>query len=495
MEKIIQLPLNLPKADTISLRKICLEGVDKALNEAVITLTEEDAKAFGMHFVDGLEIRVQTPRMAKRYTMDLLFALTILKGEVNTVDFMLIEGVRLFYPNLYDTIKQNPDVFLGSYLAQAHSSDYEVAKQHCTDIIGKGLEGLTEDETASAKKLIQALFPRTQAIFSNISYGGEWEKTWEDEQRVASSRYFPRFFSYNIPEGDISDQQIASLLQKMGAQSLSEMASDWRQTITERNVEMLIHKLRTKEEKLDASTSSTLALALASIGDVFPNPQIPFSFTNPFHQAAILISHLVKNLTEGKPRLSLGEAILREAEPISFAAECFIWMRTSEEKERTERIFSKSEEQVLEQIILSRIRDITSDKLLYQYLPESAPLLLSMWSRFGSKDETDQYLTKSFQSNPENVIEFLKCYLPTSWGMESGLRQKGDLKREQYDSISAVVNPDTVYEALKKLKGPELDKLKLEEDYDSRKEGVEMQFARLHHFVKNEREANKDSEE
>lgn len=493
IEKIIQLPLNLPKADTISLRKICFEGVDKALNEAEIQLTEENETAFGMHFINGLEIRVRTPRMAKRYAMDLSLSLPILKDEINTVDFMLIEGLRLFYPKIYDTIKHNPEVFLGSYLAGSTNS--ESGKQHCLAIIDKCITGLTEDETASAKNLLKVLFPRTESILSNVSYGEAWEKTWEDEQCVTSARYFPRFFSYCVPEGDISDQQIASLLQKMGAQNLSETASDWRKTITERNVEMLIHKLRTKEEKLDASTSGNLALALASIGDVFPNPNIPFSFTNPFHQAAILIAHLLKNLPPGKERLNLGEAILKEAEPISFAAECLIWMRTSDEKEKTEHIFSKSKERELEQIIVSRIRDIASDKLLYKHIPESAGSLLSIWSRFGSKDETDQYLTESFQSNPENVIEFLKCYLPTSWGLVSGLPSMRPLERHEYDSIAKIVNPDTIYETIKKLKGPELDKLELDHDYYFRREGVEMQFARLHHFVKNEREANKDSEE
>jgi len=492
IEKIIQLPLNLPKADTISLRKICFEGVDKALNEAEIQLTEENVTAFGRHFINGLEIRVRSPRMAKRYTMDLSLSLPILKDEINTVDFMLIEGLRLFYPKIYDTIKHNPDVFLGSYAAG--SANYESRKQQCLAIIDECIKGLAEDETASAKNLLKILFPRTQSILSNVSYGEEWEKPWEDEQRVTSARYFPRFFSYCVPEGDISDQQIASLLQKMSAKNLAETASDWRQIITERNVEMLIRKLRTKEEKLDASTSGNLALALAPIGAAFPNPNVLLSFTNPFHQAAILIANLVRNLPEGKERLKLGEAILKTAEPISFAAKCLFWIRTSDEKEKTEHILAKSEEIELEQIMVSRIRDIVSGKLLYQAFPESARLLLSMWSEFGSKDETDHYLSESFLSNPENGVEFLKCYLPTVWGGSSYIPHKGNLQREHYDSITKIVNPDAIYEALRKLKGPELDMLKLEEDYDFRREEVELQFARLHNSIKSQRDANKEVE-
>jgi len=478
IEKIIQLPLNLPKADTISLRKICLEGVDKALGEANIQLSEETGTAFAMHFVNGLEIRVQTPRMAKRYGMDLSFSLPILKNEVNTVDFMLVEGLRLFYPHLYDTVQRNPDVFLGSY--SAGSASDEAAKGRRLDIINNGLEGLTDNEKDSAKNLIKALFPRTEAIFSNVTYGGEWEKTWDDEQRVASSKYFQRFFSYTIPEGDISDAEIASLLGTAGTQSVSEIASNWRHAITAQNVEMVVHKLRTKEDKLDASTSSKLALALASLGDVFPNPSIPFSFTNPFHQAAILIAHLVKNVPEGEQRLSLGKAILQGAEPVTFAAECLVYMRTSDEKDQTTRIFSKDEEQVLEKIMVSRIRDVSVDNVLYRYLPEDSAWLFSIWAMFGSQGETDQHLTESFQSSPENVVEFLRCYLPTSWGVQSMLPRKGEFTRESYDSIARVVNPDNVFEALKQLYGKDLERLEHKEIDHSLNEYVAKQFACIH---------------
>jgi len=169
-------------------------------------------------------------------------------------------------------------------------------------------------------------------------------------------------------------------------------------------------------------------------------------------------------------------------------------MRTPKEKEGDNRIFSKNEEQILEQIIVSRIRDISSgDKLLYQDSSKDARLLLSIWSHCGSKDETGRYLTNSFQSSRENVIEFLKCYMPTSWELESGLPRRGDFGREQYDAVAEVVNPDNILNALEELYGSELNLPEYQElndslDIEDTNKVIAYQFVYIHHLVKNEGE-------
>lgn len=112
LEKIIQVPLQLPAVDRNSLRKYCFSGVNEALSQADIVLGEENAQLFVRNFTYGLETRLNTPRQAKLYSNILTFSLPILKGEVNNVDLMLIEGVRVFYPRLYDVIRRNTTLFL-----------------------------------------------------------------------------------------------------------------------------------------------------------------------------------------------------------------------------------------------------------------------------------------------------------------------------------------------------------------------------------------------
>ncbi|BBN54763.1 hypothetical protein TRE132_28880 [Pseudomonas chlororaphis subsp. aurantiaca] len=112
LEKIIQVPLHLPPADQMSLREIAFEGVEHALNQAGIILDQPQIDVFTRHFVDGLEPKLETPRVAKLYTNALMFALPLVKGEVNIAEFMLVEGMRVLYPKLHAAIRDNADLFL-----------------------------------------------------------------------------------------------------------------------------------------------------------------------------------------------------------------------------------------------------------------------------------------------------------------------------------------------------------------------------------------------
>ena len=55
---------------------------------------------------------VQTIRMVKRYINAFIFALPLIKNEVNAVDFLLLEGMRIFYPKLYSDLRDKPSEYL-----------------------------------------------------------------------------------------------------------------------------------------------------------------------------------------------------------------------------------------------------------------------------------------------------------------------------------------------------------------------------------------------
>jgi len=202
LEKIIQVPLHLPPAGKMQLRKAAFEGIDAALDLSGIQLDQDKINALVRQFIDGFEVCLVTPRQAKRYANALLFALPLLKGEVNPVDQILLEGIRIFYPRLYRFIRVRHEVIFSARRTESH-------RQQEKDRIGGDLEGaienLTQSEKDSAKELLQIMFPWLKNIFGNMSYGSEWDKVWSKEQRICSEKYFHRYFQYAIPVGDVSD--------------------------------------------------------------------------------------------------------------------------------------------------------------------------------------------------------------------------------------------------------------------------------------------------
>jgi hypothetical protein len=79
-----------------------LEGVERAMDQPKSTLSNDEAQRFVRHFDEGIGPVLETPRMAKRYAHALEFALRLLAGEANVVDVMLVEGLRVFFPPLYE---------------------------------------------------------------------------------------------------------------------------------------------------------------------------------------------------------------------------------------------------------------------------------------------------------------------------------------------------------------------------------------------------------
>jgi hypothetical protein len=117
---------------------------------------------------------------------------------------------------------------------------------------------------------------------------------------------------------------------------------------------------------IQPGASQNLALALAQIGDYFPKPETLYSFDSSFSKAGILISDLIQRLDTFDAKFKLCQDILQVAEPISFATECFRWMRIikkNEEKDE-ESLFSESALKSLAEIVVNRIRNTAVSALM-----------------------------------------------------------------------------------------------------------------------------------
>ncbi|MDF0556870.1 P-loop NTPase fold protein [Kamptonema sp. UHCC 0994] len=482
LEKIIQVPLNLPKADRVALLEYCMVGIEEVLKDANIQISEEQFRYhFLNHFIDGLEIRVKTPRMVKRYINALAFSLPILKGEVNYPDLMLIEGMRLFYPALYEVVKNNPDIFSVSPFTY-NGEDY---KKRSLEIINKGIQGLTTDEEKSAKNLLKALFPCVNQTLGNSDYvSNGWRGEWDIDQRASSSHYFSRFFSYSISDHDISDQELTSFLSQIQDNSVETTISNIHQIVGDQRADLFILKLNSRIEKLSSSSSQNLALAISLSGDIFSKEKTFLS--RYLSSAEILIGKLVENISDDQIKVNVAKQIVLDAKPISFAIKCFRCLVPLKEREEIERHFSVDQERIIGEAFSQRIKEISQISPLYIQFPEDFSSLLYVWSHWGDKEEVKKYLLEALNQNPKSVVEFLKCYLPTLYSLPDYRARKWDFERNQYNSLAEYIEPSLIYQLLQNIYGSKLDNPEYYESDNQQRsldEKVVSQFAFIHQFV------------
>lgn len=487
LEKIVQVPINLPKVPTTDLRKFCYKQIDKALQLNEIELSETEIQEFTRGFVAGIEIRLETPRMAIRYRNMLNFSLPLLKGEVNMAEFLLVEAVRAFYPDAYEIIKNNREAFTA--LKLAGMSSYPSEKEEIKRIVEKAFEGLTDDEKNNLKRLLNILFPRQQTAYGNTIYGSEWDKTWAEQKRIASDKYFDRYFTYSIPLGDVSDIRIENFIKTLEDIDPKELVKTLGNELTEQNVEVFISKLHQKIERITPAGQVKLAICLSLFGSRLPNPKELFSFRTPFARGALLVAFLIEAQLTNDDKTGLAIEVMSIAEPITFAFEIVRWLRTKKTESDSNAIPPESLQKICN-VLAVRIESMfNQDNTVFEKYPDQAPHLLWFWGKFGSKENADTYLTEFLNADVQNIHKLLNSVIPISYPMDGSPSHKGDFERDQYNYLQSFVNLEMVYDLLKKTyeDGLESDQYPYN-DGKSLDLTVAKQFVWIHKKVLNEKQ-------
>ncbi len=481
LEKIVQVPLYLPTADKLALRKFFFDCLDEVLRETQVKLSEDEAQAFVVHFVYGIEIMLHTPRIAKCYRNVLGFSMPILKEHVNLSDLMLIEGLRVFYPSLYDIIRDNAEIFLGSKLS-LYLNYEQVVRQKTLEVINRGLEGLNADESEAAKYLIKILFPKLCGILDNFHYGIEWEEKWVRERRICSEEHFARYFTYTVSPDAINDAEINSLLERFIQKDADEIKEALQDLLSKKSSENLILKLMKKEKKISEALNQNLAIAVCMLGGLFSRPRTAFSFTTAFSQAGILIGQLVRNITDLKLRNQTARTVISRADPLSFSLECFKWFKTTDEKGELNRILSIEDEHELAELMLERIKREAFETPLYISYPEDAPRLLNFWAHRESREQTSRYILDTFSADRKRVFDFLKCFFDASF---SSVDDEEDecADSQAYQQMARAVDTAAIYTALKHIYGVALKSI----SNDSADERLAYLFFNSHNAFNNKK--------
>lgn len=444
LEKIIQVPLKLPLAAREDLRKMCFEGVDTALASIDTELSQEEVGRFVQVFGEGVEVRLTTPRLAKRYGNALCFALPGLRGEVNIVDLLLVEALRVFFPGVYNVVRSNQGDFCGVEREQRGSSSGEPRAVLQLDPV---LTRLGTDEQESVKALLGNLFPRLSGAYRKMHYGPDWLEGWATEKRACSPSYCSRYFTYAIAPNDVPDRDIEEL-QRIAEQSphgLCEMAA---KLLTPQRAARVIEKLRRKAEAFPPDAAERLATCLAPLGATLPKRRAVLAFAEPPAQCAILISELLARIPGGVQRKAAALRVVQLADRVWFASECAHWMYVTDDESKLDRNTLAKEEMVdIDNAVADRIADAASGGVEMLADEGAQPIrLLFDWYRARGKEPVEKYLLGAFAKDPRAVSVFLRAAAPATWVSGSATARVGDIDARVVEGLEKLIDIDRLAE-------------------------------------------------
>ena len=425
LEKIIQVPLRLPLARPDDLLQFCWGRLMEAFTETETVLSGEEQEQLVSALRSAILPRLTTPRLAVRFANAVQFALPLLRGEVNTVDQVLVEAMHVFFPQLHQYVGTHETFFVGNYQStlRAQRNDPNLAHQ---GIVQEALSAYQGDDYKAGLSLLCVLFPAVNKLYSNgVPWIGDSNITEEALTRrkaVSSASYFPRYFAYSVIRGDVSDATFEAFLKE---------PSDSQPSIAEQLVEQLgtslfLQKVQYHVQSLDSGQVKSLWNVMARLSCQFNGVVRGVDrIISQERQAAKLLLSMLFQLDEMESRRQLIEAFAVSEGTFEFAKELQYQLRQRRrfetpggyvEGESTpvpESLFTQQEwkalmDDVLPQLFLTRALAEAGQVPLYKSHPHYAfNLLFTDWPRSSRQPDVVTYIQDLLAQKPDDIHDLL----------------------------------------------------------------------------------------
>ncbi len=415
LQKFVQVPFELPIPDKTLLRRLLFEK----LNAIFVDIPKQLFKQshWGNVYFQGIDHFITNPRDVTCLTNILTVTYAAVKGEVNPVDFIAIETLRVFQPMIYDIILKNPQFFAGHLATQSLliSTMDEFKRFHHS-----WLAQLQERDKEAVKQILIHLFPKLNTIWHNTYYSAKDESTWCKQLRVCSLEVFPNYFRLALAKGEFSKTEmtaILSLVKNASAfkENLLELASQKRPDGTTQVRAFLEQMENYTQQEISVNYIPSVVQAFFDVGDHLLHTEDEaygmFDFGNDIRIGRI-VSQLLRRLIEPVRFETLKEAMSKGSALSIIVRQVVTWSQEQGEDGTDELnpiesgLLSEEHLKELEAISLKRLREASQQNSLLQ--TPKLPEILSYWQS-RAKEEVEQWIGKILESD-EGLVNFLEKF-------------------------------------------------------------------------------------
>lgn len=422
LEKIVQVPFELPLPDKASLRRLLFERLAEILVDTPKDLF--DQTYWGNVYWDGIDHFITTPRDIVRLANTISVTYPAVKGEVNPVDFIAIETIRLFCPRVYDIIRKNPDAVAG-YISDATSFDRS-ALEDLTSFHNSWLDQVEKEHREPVKRLLVRIFPKLEAVWDRVHYSADMESKWRKQLRACSPDIFPTYFRLAIPEGGISSAEMKASLTLAGdaeafGAKLLELANQKRPDGTTR-VRAFLERLEDYTEKdIPSEHIRSVLQALFDVGDELLQPEdeptTMFDFGNDIRIGRIIWRLLLrldgpKRFDVLRKAISDGRAVATIVMEVATFGQQHGKYGSKQPSPEEEKLITPEQLGELEKSAVEKVRDAAQQGILLRV--PNLPYILYRWRDWAGEEEVKQWVLKVISEDKELII-LLEKFLQKSF--------------------------------------------------------------------------------
>jgi len=406
LKKIIQVGFNVPEVPEIKLHRVLLDSLDEIFGDSAMT-RRWDKNRWEDVFEDSLKSYFKTLRDVHRFLGSLQFYANIHKNdgvlEVNPIDLIAIEVIRVFEPEVFNRIKSSAFGKGDDFLEVLFRKEEEGQKIRIA--IDYVLAEVKDDaRREQLRALIIALFPQAHPKFSRAN------DSWDKELRICHEQHFHKYFELAVRDDVISAKEFSVLLDASSnrmdlLRRLDALAQRGR-------IQDLLERFEGYIDELPIENARGFTTALFDFGETMLEGEPSIFRIDPVVQAARLLRKLLARFEDSTSRTGfVGECVRDSNGAIVPTLLVDAEDRRANEQLDDKSLFVQHDLAFLKNLCVQRIRTAASN----EWFLKSRHLLtfLVRWSAWGPVDEAAGWVQKSVRV-PEAALDLLMSSITRS---------------------------------------------------------------------------------
>ncbi|TNZ85458.1 NTPase [Vibrio parahaemolyticus] len=410
LEKIIQVPFDIPRIETTRLHSLLFNKLDKIIEQDASATKMFDSGRWGNIFHGSLNTYFDNLRSVYRYTSTLSFHFTLLKGksafEVNPVDLIAIECLRVFEPDVYKEIARSKEIF-----TKNGSDRYGGRADATADFINRILDKASPDKRDSVKEMVEQLFPTIQWALGGTHYSGDFFSAWLREMRVCHPSNFDKYFQFSIPSGELSNSDLQEMLSLTAD---SDRFSSFILSLKDRGIlKNALSQFESFTDDIPLGNGHSYIKGILDIGDQIDHESTGFTMFSSNTHAVRLVVWFLRRIDNLEERGKLLLECFKASSGISIVEHILLGDENRREKSDADQILRDEEFDLIKVEFVRKLDEMSKNNSNELLSHEHLVSFLYRWKRWGDENKVTDWL--KLQANTvEGCITLLKGFVGKS---------------------------------------------------------------------------------
>ena len=406
LEKIVQVGFHIPTASKTSIESILFEGLNKSLSFPT-SYDRFDNSRWRRVYLKSISQYFVNLRHVYRFlaSFDFHFRHFTRNGgfEVNPIDLVVLEVLRVFEPDVYELIATERVVLTRDRGKRVFGGG--IPQNAVDSLLQRIADSASKPNGEVVREIVVELFPGTRS--QNVDKHGfvQGQQKWIVEARVCHPELFDKYFQLAIQSNDVSQTEIDLLFQSTGdEQAFKEQCK----SLADRDLRRItFQRLDAFKEQVPVENLPILLRTLFDMSEEIASPRGGmFSDQDELTSAIRILFWGLKKIPQEEERFKA----IRDAINSSTGLILPMTMVSGEERINDRYDFLVDEKRLpgLKEIVLKRIREFATNGKLIGHPREFE--ILWRWSEWADISEVREWIS-SHLMKPKDAARFLELTL------------------------------------------------------------------------------------